>query len=142
MPQLQLQTQRRGEADDPAMASSPRHGAHSSDLPCGVVLTVVKVEHVNKFGHPSTHAEEDLELLSLRTLVRAVRFPAVRVHRRKTRGTTYESPRIILPRAQADLIGKRCRIYRGRAVSRGDSDPREGECLVLFFPDQWLENQD
>lgn len=59
-------------------------------------------------------------------------------HRRRTKGKIYDSPRIIL-KGSADLIGKSYNAYRTKAmyvhtVDDKETERKEGDCVILFFP--------
>ena len=67
--------------------------------------------------------------------------------RRKSGGKTYESPKIVLDSYFKAFVGRRFKVFRGRALHtrdlpnyRGDSKPirieSTGDCLILFFPDE------
>jgi hypothetical protein len=60
--------------------------------------------------------------------------------KRKTKGKTYENPRIILGPESRDLVGRKYHTFRGRAVHkqiRGDQEQHAqgGDVILLFFPD-------
>ncbi len=91
-----------------------------------------------------------LELLSADENV-LERSKKVGTLRRRAGGKIYESPRIVLPSRYDRFIGRRFRVYQGRAnIKHGapnDSRPswdQEGDYILLFFPDNWKtekENQ-
>jgi len=63
----------------------------------------------------------------------------VGVHRRKAGGKTYESPRIVLPGAFKDFIGRPYLTYIGEVRVTHHPGSRfqyvkEGEALILVFP--------
>jgi len=68
----------------------------------------------------------------------------VGVHRRKTEGKTYESPRIVLPGGFKEFIGKEFIPYVGEVRVTHHPGSRfqyvkEGEALILVFPKEWGE---
>ena len=65
----------------------------------------------------------------------------VNVFRRKANKETYLSPMIVLDSKYKDLIGKYYSTLIGRAVYKtefyGKVEEKKGDCLVLFFCDEW-----
>ncbi len=104
------------------------------------LCTQVMVTTMVKIGW----TEDELELTEI-TGKRFVGTRKVGKHARKSKGVTYESPKIVLDRNQEDFIGKKYKTLSGKAVIKhsggGVTDPWEmkGKCIVLFFPDRWNE---
>lgn len=88
-----------------------------------------------------------LELLSADEHI-TERAKKVGTLRRRAGGKVYESPRIVLPGRYSRFIGRRFSVYHGRAnLEHGglnDSRPswdREGDYILLFFPDNWKDKE-
>jgi len=78
-----------------------------------------------------------MEIISLdeREFPRAKR---VSVFKRKTAGKVYEGVRIVLSSRYKDFVGKKYRVFVGRARwSVGSDIMQEGDVIILFFPDSW-----
>ena len=89
-----------------------------------------------------------LELLSADAHI-TERTKKVGTLRRRAGGKIYESPRIVLPGRYDRFIGRRFRVYHGRVNLKhggsNDSRPswdREGDYILLFFPDDWKNEEE
>lgn len=85
--------------------------------------------------------ETTLEFETL-SIVGNPRKRATTVHsfKRCSNGKTYVSPRLILSSQLNNLIGKKYKVFRSKAVLRQTRDGQEessekGTAVVLFFPD-------
>lgn len=88
-------------------------------------------------------SERHLELLGAEDYA-LERFKKVGTLRRRAGGKIYESPRIVLPSQYDRFVGRRFRVYHGRANLKhrrlNNSRPswdQEGDYILLFFPDNW-----
>jgi len=77
------------------------------------------------------------------------RTKKVSLLKRRAGGKIYESPRIVLPSRYDRFIGRRFRVYNGRAnLEHGGSNNsrpswnQEGDYILLFFPDNWKPEEE
>jgi len=101
------------------------------------LCTQRKVPDMVKLGYSGSK----LELTELNWNTGGAR--KVGILRRKSGDKVYESPRIVLDRRYEKFTGKRYKAYKGRAIVEHEGYQtvkpwnQEGDCIVLFFPDQW-----
>jgi hypothetical protein len=53
-------------------------------------------------------------------------------HKRKTKGKTYQSPRLLLASELKELVGKRCRIFKAKATITGQYQNLQNKDVLII----------